>query len=1324
MPTISQLPPSGQVTAGDELPIMQNGVTREVTVGQLLAGLQPAISVPNGSVLGRVSIGPGSPEPVATGLGLALSGGQLVANGKDHTGFPVLATFSATDEVVLNSKGAPARMQLAQLRALFSAGANVTIDGQGTISATEGVGTGTPGAQGPAGPPGPQGPAGLPGAPGPAGPRGPVGAEGSPGPTGPAGPAGDPGVSGPPGPAGAAGPAGPAGTMGPVGLAGPAGAAGTAGQPGPPGPVGPMGSIGPAGQSGPAGSAGPVGATGPAGPTGPAGLAGPTGPAGVVGPAGPQGAAGPVGGVGPAGQTGPAGPTGAVGPAGPAGATGPAGPPVAVAVSGPAGPAGAPASITNAQVVASVGTADLVGISQGGADRAISYQNFLNGRLITDQPPNAVALTDTDAFWLGQGSSTMVVGTLQRVADYINQKLPAYPRRRVEELGSVALSVGRHNRAVVSFPNGGTVTVSQFTDCGDGFECSAINTSATGTLTFGSGINCTGLSSLAPGQSAQVFGIRNSNNSQSIYAQTPASGTVPSIAIGTIPNVAASASFPVTGTLLNYTAAPVLQYSDNGGAAWYPLPSGSTISQTGFSFVHPPLSPQLGQSVMVSDGANIPKQSNAFNVEAAAIVTPTGVVGGQATNVAVSLLGLTTAYLVWMSGGNEIGSRVPVTGTSGSITAPSIAGSYALAIWDAPTPNSGIMLATSGSVTVSAPPTESITVVAPNTATVAQSIPVSGSYSNGVPAGLAWSIDGVNYSSVPSPTISGGLFSFTLPAASIAAGGPYVLRVRDTGNTTVVGAATSGFSVESGSLGVLPSFVAGQTATIPFTLAGVATGYLGWWNGSSDVGSRVAVSGSSATVIAPSAGTYTLRLYNSLSGSTVLDSRSSVAVLAQTISVTTPNSTPLVSALTVTGSYANGTPAALDWTTNGGATWSLAPSPTISGGTFSFTLAAGSIAAGAGLTIQVRDHATAVRGISPGTFSIYSAAFSSTPTGTPGSNVVVNFVLNAITTAYLVWMQNGVETTSRLAISGTSATTTAPPAGGYTLAIYDVATAGSGTQLAAVVVTINAVGPAADSSLASLGIPNPVVLFDASNSQALFSDSGFTSLQTTSGGVVKGLRDTSGNGYDLYQPGTNAPTLATAVQNNRNGLLFSKTASQFLQQVSSSWVGALQGSPLTALVVFKIVTDAASGSPYVAASISSSGNADAHNVFSVNASTTSSANVQAARHTATFGSAKDTSYGANAKNVLLKVIARFDMSGNLVHVIVNGHADISATTVGPYSGSGLAAWDSFLLGKQPAGSTPFYLDGYILEVDLWNTFVSDSTKLANLGSYATTKWGS
>jgi hypothetical protein len=77
MPTIANLPAAGPLSATDTLPIDQGNGTNSVTFGTLLAGQQPAIVAPTGSLLGRVSTGSGGPETVNLGAGLVLSSGTI-----------------------------------------------------------------------------------------------------------------------------------------------------------------------------------------------------------------------------------------------------------------------------------------------------------------------------------------------------------------------------------------------------------------------------------------------------------------------------------------------------------------------------------------------------------------------------------------------------------------------------------------------------------------------------------------------------------------------------------------------------------------------------------------------------------------------------------------------------------------------------------------------------------------------------------------------------------------------------------------------------------------------------------------------------------------------------------------------------------------------------------------------------------------------------------------------------------------------------------------------------------------------------------------------
>jgi hypothetical protein len=135
MPTISQLPVATSVTPADELPVSQAGTTHSVSIGTLLAGTQPAIITETGSLLGRISLGAGSPETVAIGEGLTLNAGTLVASSLDLTNLPQQATLSINDSAVVDSGGTLSLLPLSALRGLFSAGANISIDANGMVAA-------------------------------------------------------------------------------------------------------------------------------------------------------------------------------------------------------------------------------------------------------------------------------------------------------------------------------------------------------------------------------------------------------------------------------------------------------------------------------------------------------------------------------------------------------------------------------------------------------------------------------------------------------------------------------------------------------------------------------------------------------------------------------------------------------------------------------------------------------------------------------------------------------------------------------------------------------------------------------------------------------------------------------------------------------------------------------------------------------------------------------------------------------------------------------------------------------------------------------------
>ena len=79
MPTIDTLQQAFSVSDSDELMISQSDVARKATRAQLLAGVQPALAIPSGTLLGRMSAGVGAPETITLGANLTVGNGALNA---------------------------------------------------------------------------------------------------------------------------------------------------------------------------------------------------------------------------------------------------------------------------------------------------------------------------------------------------------------------------------------------------------------------------------------------------------------------------------------------------------------------------------------------------------------------------------------------------------------------------------------------------------------------------------------------------------------------------------------------------------------------------------------------------------------------------------------------------------------------------------------------------------------------------------------------------------------------------------------------------------------------------------------------------------------------------------------------------------------------------------------------------------------------------------------------------------------------------------------------------------------------------------------------
>ena len=108
MTTIAQLPPAASVSDSDEIAIYQNGQTLSATRGQMIAGTQPALSLPANTLLGNVTTGTAAPSAITIGANLAVSGTTLSATAPPFV-IPQLAagaTPGAADIVPLGQGGA------------------------------------------------------------------------------------------------------------------------------------------------------------------------------------------------------------------------------------------------------------------------------------------------------------------------------------------------------------------------------------------------------------------------------------------------------------------------------------------------------------------------------------------------------------------------------------------------------------------------------------------------------------------------------------------------------------------------------------------------------------------------------------------------------------------------------------------------------------------------------------------------------------------------------------------------------------------------------------------------------------------------------------------------------------------------------------------------------------------------------------------------------------------------------------------------------------------------------------------------------------------
>jgi len=141
MPTIDELAAATSVSDGDELMISQSDIARKATRAQLLSGVQPALAVAQGTLLGRVSSGIGNPEAIAIGANLTVANATLSAPPAfSIAGQSIGSTPQAGDLVAVGQGGQNAAISFAT----FAAGlAGVAGIGASNFVATPTGGIGT-----------------------------------------------------------------------------------------------------------------------------------------------------------------------------------------------------------------------------------------------------------------------------------------------------------------------------------------------------------------------------------------------------------------------------------------------------------------------------------------------------------------------------------------------------------------------------------------------------------------------------------------------------------------------------------------------------------------------------------------------------------------------------------------------------------------------------------------------------------------------------------------------------------------------------------------------------------------------------------------------------------------------------------------------------------------------------------------------------------------------------------------------------------------------------------------------------------------------------
>ncbi len=288
-----------------------------------------------------------------------------------------------------------------------------------------------------------------------------------------------------------------------------------------------------------------------------------------------------------------------------------------------------------------ISSEDFVYISQDGSNKSITLANLLEGETI-DQGQLASPPSDNDSFWVGQGSSTMLVQSFSALWTWILGHLPGW-KRTVMEIGTTTQLDGSiHNNAILICSQPVTVNPA-FSTQGNGFTCTIINASP-GTVTLGSGFTTSsGAASIPVGQVGHVIAGAYSGGGLNFVEISGAGVTLTAPGQTTGLTVGSSTSNSIT---LSWTAPSsggmpstyTVQWRVTSvGGAW--IGSGNTAS-IGFTASGLSASTEYDFDVIAVNAAGSGPASSVVSGSTSAAVNyppgvPTGVVVGSATSSTV-----------------------------------------------------------------------------------------------------------------------------------------------------------------------------------------------------------------------------------------------------------------------------------------------------------------------------------------------------------------------------------------------------------------------------------------------------------------------------------------------------------------------------------------------------------------------------------------------------------------------------------------------------------------------------------------------------------------